>query len=201
MNYQIKIKALNGYDEKIKKVFSYDRFSRTVRIKEIICDEIYYILLVTCNYKQPALRSELKKYFKQSSGKKHLSIKKWDGNLNSVLYLFKNGKPHLDMLKGFMDYQFEKIHENIEIIASVSKKFGPFCNMIKRAIMYFTENKIHEPSDKEIYKYIMCFIKNSDDPFPNKTEMENLIVRIQGSVRDRDSWEKYIDTAFQKLNF
>jgi len=193
MNYEIRIQGLNGYDEKIIKVFSSERFFKTIRIT---CNNSntkykpYYILLVTCNYKQPALRQLLKKHFNSSSGKEHVSIKNWDGNLNTVYKLFgENVK--LDMIRSIERDAIERVQR---FNKSVADKVTTEQSVTETC---FTKH-ILEPSDEYIFHCIMDIIRNTNEQFLNKTEMENLIVRIQANVRDDNSWEKYKNNLYIK---
>jgi len=193
MNYEIRIQGLNGYDEKIIKVFSSERFFKTVRITCNNSNTKYkpcYILLVSCNYKQPALRQLLKKHFNRSKGKEHVSIKKWDGKLNTVYKLFGE-TVKLDMIRGIETPEIERVQRfNKSVVDKVSTEQSVTETCFTKHVL--------EPSDEYIFHCIMDIIRNTGEKFLNKTEMENLIVRIQANVRDDNSWEKYKNGLYIK---
>ena len=60
--FALRIQALDGYDTIMKEVFTTDRFPRHIRVHHTgkKGDNPHYHLLICTDYKQQALRAELK---------------------------------------------------------------------------------------------------------------------------------------------
>lgn len=181
MDYAIRLQALDGYDGKISTLLSSDRFHRTIRIHHTgkKGDNPHYHMLITTDYKQPALRAEFKKHFTLATGNRHLSIKKWDGNIKALAYLFHEGTQPTD-IKGFLDEELELAREINTQVKEVIKKNAP-AQVVEEATEYFRGKT---PGAIQIFSYIYDRYKNSGDWLPNKYQFERYIHRIQANLAE-----------------
>jgi len=179
MEYAVRLQALDGYDGKISTLLSGDRFHRTIRIHHTgkKGDNPHYHLLITTDYKQPALRAEFKKHFTLASGNRHLSIKKWDGNIKALAYLFHEGTQPTD-IRGFTSEELVSAQELNTQVQSAIKKNAPV-QVVQQATDFF---KGKSPGPLQIFSYLYDHYHSTGEWLPNKYQFERYIHRIQANL-------------------
>lgn len=182
MDYALRIQALDGYSKIMEDLFGGDRFSRTIRIHHTgkKGDNPHYHMCITTDYKQDALRKELKKYFTLAKGNKHISIKNWDGNIKAVAYLFHEGTQP-DMIRGFTDEEITTAQEINTQVKTKIKDNAP-CKVVAEATEYFSGRT--PPTQIQIFSYIYDRYKATGDWLPNKYQFERYITRVQANLAE-----------------
>lgn len=181
MDYALRIQALDGYSAKMETLFSGDRFTRTIRIHHTgkKGDNPHYHLLITTDYKQPALRAELKKHFNLASGNKHLSLKIWDGNSKALSYLYHEGTTP-DLIRGFNEPELNQAQEVNSLVKAQIKKNAP-ATVVQLATEYFL-SKSQKPQATQIFSYLYDHYHANGEWFPNRYQFERYITRIQANL-------------------
>lgn len=197
MDYAVRLKNLPGYDEKIREIFTTDRFFRTVRVHHTgrKGDNPHYHFIISCDYKLPALRMELKKHFTLATGNKHLSIKNWDGNIKAIAYLFHEGT-EVDMIRGFSDEELSQAKTINECTQERIKKNAP-AKIVEDATTHFIQAKNFRPNRKEIFDFIYDRLRQNGDWLPNKFQFERWELRIQANVRPDQEWRDLKEGLFE----
>lgn len=196
MEYAIRIQALDGYDTIIQTLLESDRFSRTIRVHHTgkKKDNPHYHLLLTTDYKQQALRAEMKKHFTKASGNKHLSIKQWDGNIKAVAYLFHEGTIP-DCIKNFTDEELTIASEiNTQVQAKI--KANASAKIIQDATDFFRARNNCTPVDQAVFQYIFIRLKLNGDYLPCRQQYERWTMRIQANLRDEGQYYDYMHKIF-----
>lgn len=193
MDYALRIQALDGYASTMEKVFSTDRFSRTIRIHHTgkKGDNPHYHLLITTDYKQDALRKELKKHFTLATGNKHLSIKNWDGSQQAVAYLYHEGTTP-DMIRGFTQEELSQAQDINHAVKERVKQNAP-SKIVEEATAYFQGKT---PYDKDVFCWIFKRLAQNGDWLPNKFQVERWILRIQANLRTGYELDKWIERQY-----
>jgi hypothetical protein len=181
MNYALRIQALDGYSSIMESLFSGDRFSRSIRIHHTgkKGDNPHYHLLITTDYKHPALRMELKRHFTLAKGNRHMSIKVWDGNIRAISYLFHEGTEP-DLIRGFNEPELQQAKELNKLVKAEIKKNSP-AQIVEEATDYFQGQN---PSPVQLFSYIYDRYKSAGDWLPNKYQFERYIHRILANLSE-----------------
>lgn len=193
MDYVLRLQAHDGYQSLFSNVFT-DRFSR------ILCvphsgkkgDNPHYHFALTCDYKQPALREHLKKYFNKGKGNRHLSLKQWDGDPKACSYMFHEGT-ELIMNKGFTDEEIEVFKVMNDNVRQAIKKNAP-AQIVQDATEYF---KGQDPSHQVLFMWIMKRLRDNGDWLPNKFQMERWIMRIQANLKTDKEYGSYLVRLYE----
>jgi len=194
--YAIRIQALDGYDKIMNEVFTTERFPRRIRVHHTgkKGDNPHYHLLICTDYKNQALRAELKKYFKLSKGNKHLSIKTWDGNIKAVAYLFHEGTEP-DLIKGFTDEELKTAREINRQVKETIKKNAP-AQIVQDCTDYFIGDPSLRCTRRSIFEYIFKRLDENGDWLPNKFQFDRWYVRIMCNVLDGDRKKQWIESMY-----
>lgn len=182
MDYVLRLQALDGYSNKFLEIFG-DRFSRVMYVFHTgkKGDNPHYHFCLTCDYKKPALRAELKKYFNLAKGNRHLSLKTWDGSERACSYLFHEGTEPV-VIRGFTDIEVEKFREANQDIQLEIKDKSP--NRICTAM--YEKFKGHQPSKFQLFSSIMDECRFNGSFYPNKFQMDRWIMKIEGMLTENE---------------
>lgn len=196
MDYVLRLQAHDGYQASFVSVFS-DRFSRILGVPHSgrRGDNPHYHFAFTTDYKMPALRAYLKKYFDKGSGNRHLSLKKWDGNPNACSYMFHEGTEPI-ISRGFSEDQindFKIINDNIK---KAIKKNAPAA-IVQDATEYFKAQG-RDPGHGEIFMWIMTRLKTNGDWLPNRFQMDRWIMRIQANIKNDVEYKSYLVQLYEQ---
>lgn len=195
--FAIRIQALTDYNQKILEIFTTDRFSRTVRVHHTgrKGNNPHFHIVVDCDYKMPALRMELKKHFTLAKGNTHLSVKRWDGDIKAVAYLFHEGTD-VDMVRGFTPEELSQARLINEATQERIKKNAP-AKIVEDATEYFKNIHNFAPSRKDVFDFIYDRLRCNGDWLPNKFQFERWEFRIQANVRTDQSWRTLKENLFE----
>lgn len=193
MDYVLRLQSCDGYSQMFSNVFN-DRFSRVLCVPHTgrQGDNPHYHFAFTCDYKQPALRAHLKKYFDKGSGNRHLSLKKWDGSPKACSYMFHEGTD-VFYRRGFSDEEinvFKVVNDNVR---KLIKKNAP-AQIVQDATEFFHGK---DPAHSVLFMWIMNRLMKNGDWLPNKFQIERWIMRIQANLKDAVSWKSYLVRLYE----
>ena len=188
MDYVLRLHAVDGYAATFSNVFT-SRFSRCMYVYHTgkKGDNPHYHFCLTCDYKQPALRAELKKYFNLAKGNRHLSLKKWDGNPKACSYLFHEGTEPV-VLKGFSQEEVDVFREANKDIQDEIKDKSPN----KLCATMYEKFKGTQPSKFQLFSAIMNECRSNGSFFPNKFQLERWLMKIEAMLTEGENptdWE------------
>lgn len=195
MDYVLRLQAHDGYQSQFSNVFT-SRFSRILGVPHSgrRGDNPHYHFAFTCDYKMPALREYLKKYFDKGKGNRHLSLKKWDGNPKACSYMFHEGTESI-ISRGFTDEEIEVFKTINENIKEAIKKNAP-AQIVQDATEYF-KAKGQDPAHAVLFMWIMKRLRDNGDWLPNKYQMERWIMRIQANLKDDVEYKTYLNRLYE----
>lgn len=189
MDYVLRLQALEGYHTKFESIFTSDRFSRSMYVYHTgkRGDNPHYHFCLTCDYKQPALRAELKKHFDLAKGNRHLSLKRWDGSPKACSYLFHEGTEPV-VLKGFSQDEVNEFREANKDIQDLIKDKTPHRVLVE----VYEKFRGTEPSQFQMFSAIMDVCRYNGDWFPNKFQVDRWMMKLQGMLAESkppQEWE------------
>lgn len=193
MNYALRLQAHDGYRDMFSTVFN-DRFTRILCLPHAgrAGNNPHYHFVFTCDYKAPALRMYLKKYFTQGKGNRHLSLKTWDGDTKACSYMFHEGTEPI-LRTGFSDTELENFKALNEGIKRAIKKNAP-AQIVADATEHF---KGKDPDHQLLFKWIMLRLRANGDWLPNKYQMDRWIMRIQANLKDDVQYGSYLKRLYE----
>jgi len=183
--YFIRIDDRQGYLEILRKFIN-----NNLRFKQVLCvkhfgetgENIHYHVACESDYKQQALRKELKKLFTMGKGNGHMSIKDWDGDEKVLSYMFHEDK-HEIIYSTYSTDDINKFKDANDIIKDSIKNNCPN-NIVRETITRLIEqHKTIRWYDKpEIIFLVWDICKEKGEWYPNKFQLDRWVMKIQAEL-------------------
>lgn len=196
--FAIRINEHLGYKQTMIELFQRDRFTRSICLPHTgkTGDNPHFHLIVESDYKDDALRKELKKHFTQGKGNKHLSIKVWDGNPKGLSYLFHEGTDPI-FVKGYTSDDIMNFRKQDEFIKANIDANQP------RKVVEIIVAQCRQKGNcyhKEICMLFFDYYKSKGEWFPNKFQMDRYIKAVQGILADTPvAWDCLKETWYNDM--
>lgn len=197
--WAIRLQNIPTYDEKCKEFFTYERFTRLIRVHHLgkQRNNPHWHFCVECEHKQDALRKAMNRKFDLGKGNKHISIKAWDGELKAVAYMFHEGTEP-DLIHGF-DVQEIETARQINITTQKRIKDNAPTSIVQEASEYFIENENTNPNMRQIFDFIYDRLRANGNWLPNRFQFERWAMRIQANIRNDRQWSSYKEELFDSM--
>jgi hypothetical protein len=137
-------------------------------------------MTIITDYKQQALRVELKKHFTLGKGNGHLSLKLWDGNLKANSYMFHERTIEIIVNKGYKDEeikQYKEMNDEIQTEILGNTPIEMCRQVFQQIIKQYKGGGVI--AAQPICFAIWDYYKSKGSWQPNKFQMERYIKQIQ----------------------
>lgn len=182
--FALRLDDRTGYREMMYEFFKTDRFKKVVIVKHTgkTGENLHYHGIIECDYKQQALRVQLKKVFNLGRGNGHMSLKLWDGSKNAVAYMFHEEGHEIVTHFGFSDKYVKECYEINEKIQEDITKNTP--NQICQEVIRILGDKMDVRNSRLIVYTIWDILKAKGQWYPNKYQLERWISMCQSMITE-----------------
>jgi len=179
-----------GYREMLYDFFKTERFKKVIGVKHTgkTGENLHYHYVIECDYKQQALRVQLKKTFNLGKGNGHMSLKVWDGKKEAIAYMFHEENHEIVTHFGFTDKYVKECYEINEKIQEDVTKNTP--NKICEQVIQVLGDKMDVRNHRLIVYTIWDILKENGSWYPNKYQLERWISMIQSMITDCNNSEQ-----------
>lgn len=188
--YAIRIDDRQDYIEKIKELENNERLTKILCVKHkgVKGENIHYHLAVNTDYKNQALRKELKKQFDKGKGNGHMSLKEWDGNKKALSYMFHEEEAGIIIMKDYNNNDIEEFKRTNNDIQKSLKENGTNA-IVSKVVGRAAESGKWRHSHEDICFLIWDILKENGEWFPNKYQLERWVMKVQAELQGQTEYE------------
>lgn len=202
--FALRLDDRSGYREMFYDLFKSERFKKVIGVKHKgkTGENIHYHFALECDYKQQALRVQLKKLFNLGKGNGHMSLKVWDGKKNAIAYMFHEEGYEIVINNGYSDKYLKECQEINERIQEDVKKCSP--NNICHQVIERMGTKQDIRNTRLICYTIWDILNENGNWFPNKYQLERWISMVQSLIthsgeNPEQQWKNLKDKWYEDL--
>lgn len=192
--YCIRVNAYDGYLEKARMmVMAYNWVAGMAHKGERKDPNPHYHFVIKTNLEDGTIRKRFKSIFDKGKGNAHMSIKKWDGNMDAVAYLFhEDPDADLTFRRGVTDeYITDARNRNKRVLVEVGKAKGKASWTLEEDVMaQLISAERTTAGSREIAKMIYLTALRNGKYAPNDYLCKAMVTKILFRLCDGDVVEE-----------
>lgn len=194
--YCIRVNAYDGYLEKARAmVLAYNWVAGMAHKGDSKTPNPHYHFVIKTNLEDGTIRKRMKTIFDKGKGNGHMSITKWDGNIDAVAYLFhEDPDAELTFRRSITDeYITDARNRNKRVLVEVAKSKGKASWTLEEDVwkqLDMTKAQTYKSRDiaKMIYLTALRNGKYAPNDYLCKAMVTKIIFRLcDGDVGEEDS--------------
>jgi hypothetical protein len=192
----IRLQELDGYTEKFDEFLKDCKTHRYIGVRHSGKTQTNYHwhFIISTNYSVKDIRNRVIKHFKGSTGNKHHSLKKSDGNIKNYSYIFKeHARESFKVIQdgSFTDKDIQQFKELNNSIQQEIKDNTPevVCRKVYEKLVKLDKPRRHgslQYTDLEIGVEIFKHYHSCGTWFPNRQQTERYIMKVQAMLNNED---------------